>query len=245
MTDDAATAARLATEERRKIAFWGSFQMFDGLARDLLLRIDAIAQTRDWPAGTLIFQRGDAGDYMIAIAEGRVRLSIGSAQGRELTLRHAGPGDMLGELALFDAEPRSADAVADQPTRGRLLPRAAFDALAAEHPALTGSALRYLCARLRETTEQMEGIALYGLEARMARFLLFTLRQIHGADLPPDPRLALEVTQTELAAMLGASRPKVNRALVALREAGAIRREGEAMVCDPARLAALAEPAVD
>ncbi|WP_444429433.1 Crp/Fnr family transcriptional regulator [Rhodobacter capsulatus] len=148
----------------------------------------------------------------------------------------------MGEFALVDGEPRSADATAVQPTTGFVLDRARFTALAGAHPALGLSVARYFCRRLRETTEQLEGIALYQLEARLARFLLFSLRQLNGPDLPPTAVLRLEISQGELAAVLGASRPKVNRALQALEAAGAILRQDGAWTLDPVALSAAAEP---
>jgi CRP-like cAMP-binding protein len=226
----------------RQAAFWRSFRLFAGLSSEALAELAAAARPRDWAAGQVLFQRGDAGDDLIALAEGRVRLSLGTAQGRELVLRHAEAGDMLGELAVFDGAPRSADAVAVTATTGWVLDRAAMQSLARRHPDLMLSVAAYLCGRLRDTTDQMEGIALYSLEARLARFLLFTLRQIHGDDLPPDPRLRLDINQSELAAVLGASRPKVNRALQGLRDAGAVTRLDDVLACDVARLLTLAEP---
>jgi DNA-binding Lrp family transcriptional regulator len=76
----------------------------------------------------------------------------------------------------------------------------------------------------------------------VARFLLFTLRQIHGQDLPAEAMLRLTITQTELAAVLGASRPKVNRALQMLLEDQVIRRDGDVLTCNVERLTQLAEP---
>lgn len=225
-----------------KPAFWRSFGLFEALDDETLTLVAAAAVRRDWPAGAMLFQRGDQGDYLVAIAEGRVRLSIGSAQGRELVLRHAEAGDMLGEMAVFDAQPRSATAVAVTPTVGWVLSRRNLDRVADARPALLRQAARYLSIRLRETTDQMEGIALYAIEARLARFLLFTLQQIHGSDLPPDPVLRLEINQSDIAAVLGASRPKVNRALQQLRDRGALVRQDDAMVCDVTILTELAEP---
>jgi len=103
----------------------------------------------------------------------------------------------------------------------------------------------YLCRRLRDTTDQLEGIALYNLELRLARFLLFALRQIHGDEIPDAPRLSLDLSQSDLAAVLGATRPKVNQALQRLRDAGAVSREGHVMTCDVAALRDLAEPLAD
>lgn len=238
-------AAEMPGTAPAKASFWRSFPIFEDLGPESLARIATAATVRRWPAGALLFQRGDGGDYLVALASGRVRLAITTPQGRELTLRHAGPGDLLGEMALFDAEPRSADAVAVAGTVGHVLHRSAFRQIAERDPALMQGAARWLCRLLRETTGQLEGIVLYNLESRLARFLLFTLNQIHGGDLPPHPALRLDISQSDLAAVLGASRPKVNQVLQGLRGAGAIRREGTAILCDVAALRLIAEPAAD
>jgi CRP-like cAMP-binding protein len=228
-----------------KAAFWRSFLMFEDLDGPTLEQIAARAVRRDWTAGSTIFRRGEPGDYLVALAEGRVRLSLGTAQGRELVLRHAEPGELLGEMALFDAEPRSADAVAAGPTAGFVLHRTAFQEIAGRNPALMVAVSAYLCRRLRDTTDQLESIALYNLEARLARFLLFTLRQIHGEDMPDAASLRLELSQSDLAAVLGATRSKVNQVLQTLRDSGVVTREGSVMVCDVAALRDLAEPLAD
>jgi CRP-like cAMP-binding protein len=223
-------------------AFWRSFGMFETLDDGTLSIISGLAQRRQWQAGETIFHRGDPGDYLIALADGRVRLSVGTARGRELVLRMAEPGELLGEIALLDAAPRSADAVAAINTVGYVLHRNQLGPVIQSGPAFLQAVTHYLCRRLRETTDQMEGIALYGLEARLARFILFTLRQIHGDDIPPDPVLRFEISQSDIAAVLGASRPKVNRALQCLRDLGALQKENDAMICDVATLEQLAEP---
>ena len=230
---------------REKPSFWRSFPLFQGLPDAVLADIDAAATAQRWAAGKVIFQRGDAGEWLVALKSGRVRLSLITQAGRELTLRHAEPGDTLGELALFDQDPRSADATAVLDTTGYVLARRSYEALASKYPKLTMGVARYLSRRLRETTEQLESIALYPLEARAARFLLFTLRQLNGLDLPSRATLRLEISQTELATVLGASRPKVNRALLALAEAGALIKGPDGWICDIPALQALAEPDAD
>lgn len=223
-------------------AFWRSFDLFAGLDPAALEALAGLAQRRQWQTGETLFQRGDPGDWMLALAEGRVKLTLTTPSGRELTLRLAEAGDTLGEFALVDGEPRSADATALEPCSGWVLDRLRFAVMAEAHPALGLSVARYFSRRLRATTEQLEGIALYQLEARLARFLLFTLRQLNGPDLPPEAALRLEISQSELAAVLGASRPKVNRALQSLQEQGAIRREGEVWQLDLPALRAAADP---
>jgi CRP/FNR family transcriptional regulator, cyclic AMP receptor protein len=226
-------------------SFWRSFPVFAELEPDVLSRIASAARPRDWAAGEVLFLRGDPGDWLVALSQGRVKLTLATPQGRELVLRHAEAGDSLGELALFDQETRSADATALVPTVGHVLHRRDFLEISARYPALTETVLRYLCRRLRETTDQLESIALYNLEARLARFLLFTLRQLHGEDLPDEAMLRLDISQSEIAAVLGASRPKVNRALQVLIASGALRREADMLICDCSRLRDFADPAAD
>jgi len=101
--------------QHQKASFWRSFPLFEALDDAALRDLGPIARPAGWKAGETIFQRGDTGDWLLAIDDGRVRLSLLTQGGKELTLRHAGPGDTLGEMAVFDHEPRSADAVAVGP----------------------------------------------------------------------------------------------------------------------------------
>jgi CRP-like cAMP-binding protein len=223
-------------------ALWRSFRLFEDLLNPVLQQVAEASQRRHWPAGATLFQRGDAGDYLVALTAGRIRLSVGTPHGKELVLRHAEAGDVFGELSLFDGAPRSAEATAVTDSEGFILSKRDFETIADREPGLRTAVTHYLCRMLRDTTEQLEGIALYHLEARVARFLLFTLRQIHGDDLPPNPLLQLEINQSDIAAVLGASRPKVNRALQSLRDSGVLQKSGEAMECDVALLLQIADP---
>lgn len=215
---------------------WKSFRMFAPLPPEVLDAIAAAARPHRWRGGELLFQRGDAGDWLVALTAGQVRISVSTPGGRELVLRHAEAGEMLGELALFDADPRSADAFAVGEVTGQVLDRAAFRTIAGRHPALYDAALAHVCAMLRGTTDQLESIALYQLQARVARFFLFALRQLHGDDVPAGAALDLAISQGELAALTGASRPKVNRVLADLKAAGALEQAGTVWRCDPALL---------
>lgn len=227
---------------RTGVAFWRSFAIFERFEPEAVAMLDTIAMSRRWTATESIFQRGDDGDYLVVVTEGRIKLSLLTASGRELTLRYAEAGDIMGELSLLDGAPRSADATAAAPTEGLLLMRHDFERLQARFPQTAHSLIRYLTQRLRDTTDQLESIALFEIEARLARFLLLTLRQYFGDDVPDRPHLRLDLSQTELAGVLGASRPKVNRAIVALEELGAITRAGPVLTCDPDQLALIAEP---
>lgn len=221
----------------------GTFALFSGLAPVVLARLAAISGRATWQAGAYLFHRGDPGNQMLALTSGRVRLSLGSAQGRELVLRHSVAGDVLGELALMDGEPRSADALVLEPVQAVVIPRAGFLAVAEEMPTLGLALARYLSGLIRATNYQMESIAIYDLQMRIVRFFLMALQQAHGPDLPDQARLRNGLTQADLSAIVGATRPKVNRVLQVLMAEGALVREGSHWLCNVPRLHEIAATA--
>jgi CRP/FNR family transcriptional regulator, cyclic AMP receptor protein len=219
-----------------------SCPLFAGAAGDDLEALAEIARTTQWPPGTLIFQRGDPPSFLLIIASGRVRLTLTSLSGKELTLRHAERGATVGEMGVLDGEPRSADATAVGHAKALVIHREPFERVLAQRPGLSLTVIRYLTTRLRETTYQLESVALYDLEARLARFLLATLHQTHGEMLPETVSLPLLLGQAEIASVLGASRPKVNRAFASLAEQGAIVRKSGELDCNTSLLSGIAEP---
>ncbi|MBN9031724.1 MAG: Crp/Fnr family transcriptional regulator [Rhizobiales bacterium 63-7] len=233
------------SDTSKSAAFWRSFPIFEEFDTETIAAIADIATHRKWPAGTVIFQRGDEGNYMLAIASGRVKLSLISPQGKELAIRHMEPGTILGEMAILDGEPRSADATTVTATEGYVLAKRDLLPIITTRPGTAETVIRFLCARIRETTERLETMALYDLDSRVARFFLATLRQIHGHELPDQANLQLSLSQTEIAAIVGCSRPKMNRALASLEDAGAITRRDGIVGCDIGRLVRIAEPLDD
>lgn len=217
-------------------AMLGEAALFARLTPEALLACAAEFREQRFEQGQLLFSRGDIGDQLLLVAEGRVRLAVTTEDGRELSVRHAVRGDLLGEIAVLDGGERSADAVALTPVVAYGLRRVPFEQLVARYPQLPAGIIAFLCRRLRQTTDQLEGIALYSIEVRLARFLLVGLS---GRRAAPGKRVPLDMafSQGELAQLLGASRPKVNAALGSLEQAGAIRRTADRIFCDPDLLA--------
>lgn len=222
-----------------------SFPIFSALSAESLAELAQGMREQQWGPGQLVFARGDAGDQMFAILSGRVRLTLSSARGREIVLRTLGPLDILGEMALIDGEPRSADATAVEATSCLVLHRARFEAVAQRRPDIGMAMARHLCSNLRETNFQMESIALYDLQTRLVRFLLHTLAHMPDTGQGNLRRLTLSVSQAEVSAILGASRPKISHAFQTLISVGAIRRDGDALLCDVAALTDLCEGPAD
>jgi CRP-like cAMP-binding protein len=188
-----------------------------------------------------IFTRGDPGGQLYLVAEGRVRLSVFSVDGRLLSFKHAGAGDVFGEIAALDGGPRSADAVALTRVVVMTLAAELLNQLVESTPRLARAAIACLCQRLRETSAQAETIALHPVEMRLARYLLARVRPpAADAQLSGTATVDLNISQSELASLIGASRQKTNAALGLLQDAGAIARRGRAMVCDARKLAEIA-----
>lgn len=225
-----------------KLELLGDVAIFSRLPSAVLADVAESLKRREWARGVTLFQRGDPSNYLVIVEHGHIQLSLQSAAGREFVLKHAHGGAVFGEIGVLDGEPRSTDATALEDTAGYTMDRRDVFDLGARHPEFMQAVITHLCAMLRYTTAHFEAVALYGLEARLARFFLSEIREIHGENPPDQPRLRLDLNQTEIAEFLGGSRPKVNRALLALQSAGAVVRDGDHVVCDPDKLMELANP---
>lgn len=184
-----------------------------------------------YDSGQVVFGRGDPGRDIYLVAHGRVRLSVLTPEGRELSFAHAEAGQVFGEIAVLDGGVRTADATAVSKVVAHALSKGAMMRLVEARAPVRESVIRFLCNRVREADQQLEGIALYPIEVRLARFFLAAARQ-KGAAAGQRVTLDLPISQSELALLIGASRPKVNAALALLEDGGAIERGEKAFVCD-------------
>jgi CRP/FNR family transcriptional regulator, cyclic AMP receptor protein len=203
-------------------------------------QVAACFRLHRFEAGRTLFLTGDAGDRAYLIAEGQVRMTLATAGGRELNVRVARRGDLVGEIAVLDGGPRTADAVVLTDASAYVITASDLSTLFDTRKGIARSVIALLCRRLRATTAQLEGIALHRIEVRLARFLL---DRLGGQAAPPGKRLPLEIgfSQTEMARLIGASRPKLNVALGFLEREGAIKRTSDRMFCDPEALARIAD----
>ncbi|HEX7076331.1 MAG TPA: Crp/Fnr family transcriptional regulator [Hyphomicrobiaceae bacterium] len=218
----------------------GSAKLFGKVDEDCRLEIARQMRETSFSAGQSIFARGDTGKEVYLVLEGRVRLSVLSSEGRELSFTHAERGDVFGEIAALDGGPRTADATAVTAVRAMTLSHTALKRLVETSPAFAEAAISFLCSRIRETDLQLEGVALHRIEVRLARFLLGMLRQRQG-NLSGRAKIDLGMSQGELALLLGASRPKVNAALMLLEDMDAIRRNESIIECNVDELMRMAE----
>jgi len=190
---------------------------------------------RHFASNQLIFSKGDKADELYILLSGRMKISVLAPDGRELAFRAVEPGHLIGEIAILDGGARTADMTSVCESETLALGKTSLARLMADRPAISRALIQLLCQRLRETTEQLESIALYRIEARLARFLL-ALQSSSKTE-----EVSLLMSQTELGAILGASRSKVNAALHNLEEMAAIRRRGSRLACNAEKLLAISQ----
>lgn len=171
--------------------------------------------------GKVLFSRGDRSRSIYLVLKGRMRLSVVTLDGRELSLLHAERGQMFGEITAIDGGERTTDARAIGHVTLLQLDQSVLLRLLGSNADLALACCRFLCRRLRATNDTLESVALHPVEVRVARYLLSNVRD---GDTSSKPYLGSMVPQTELARLIGASRPRVNYILQQLEDAGAITR---------------------
>ena len=228
-------------EQRAVVELLGKSALFGSLADQDRTAIASRMRRVDFQPDQMIFSRGDPGRDIYLVLEGRIRLSILSSDGRELSFAHAGPGSIFGEIATLDGGERTAGATAISRVQAMALPQRAMLELIENNPKLAKAAIHFLCTRLRETDQRLEAIALHRIEVRLARLMLSALKLQSPGASGQNVALDLGMSQGELALLIGASRPKVNIALTMLEDMGAITRAGAKLSCDTGVLQNIAD----
>jgi CRP-like cAMP-binding protein len=195
--------------------------MFEAMSGEELEALARLARGRTFADGAVIFRKGDEASGLYVVARGRVKISSGSRDGREVVLNLLGPGEVFGEVALIDGGERTAEAVACEPVRLLVLDRAPVIALLEAKPALMLRMLVTLTRRVRWVSDRLEDAVFLSLPARMAKRLLF-LGQHFGVDTSRGRRLTVSLPQRELASHMNVARETVNRLLQEWRDEGLI-----------------------
>ena len=177
----------------------------------------------------VIFHQGDPGDSLHIVSSGAVKIVLPSAEGDEAIIATLRPGDFFGELALLDTSPRSATAVALEPSETLVLPRNVFHDLLDRDPRLRDALLTGLAHELRRLTGHVEELHFLDLAGRLAMRLTRLARE---ADPTADGEVRLDwpFTQSDLAAMIGGTRQSVNRLLSGLVDDGLVVIERDTLI---------------
>jgi CRP/FNR family transcriptional regulator len=210
--------------------------LFAALEDDAAALVAARLTTRAVTRGHVVFSEGDPGDRLFIVTDGKVKITRAAADGRENLLAVLGPGEMFGELSLFDPGSRTATATAITDCTLASLDHDDLRPLLLEQPAVAVQLLRALAQRLRRTNEAMGDLVFSDVPGRVAKALL-DLADRFGTSEDGGLRVHHDLTQEELAQLVGASRETVNKALSEFANRGWLRIEGRTvLLLEPDRL---------
>ena len=212
----------------------GIFQGVDPEAAEALAKEMDTIEVRK---GDIVFNEGEAGDSLYIVLSGKIKLGRRAADGRQNLVSIMGPSDMLGELSLFDPGPRTATATAVTDTRLARLKKSSLRPWLNNRPEIAEQLLRVLARRLRRTNNMLADLIFTDVPGRVAKALLQLARQF-GSQESGLLRVTHDLTQEEIAQLVGASRETVNKALADFAHRGWLRLEGKSvLILEPERLA--------
>ena len=214
----------MQTDLANRVALLQSLSLFKGLADEALYQLAKDSRHREFKTGEIICYEGDPGSTCHIITKGKVRIFLVGEDGRELSVRILGVGEIFGEMALLEKLPRSANIETLEDTHTLELAHDVLLDCLRKSPTLALNLLQDLSARLRSSTVDAEELALLTVDERLMRQLQ-KLAEWSGTPVSDGMRIMVPMTQQELAAMIGTSRESVNRALVRLRRQGKVRLE--------------------
>lgn len=210
--------------------------LFSALDPEGAAALRASLVARDVVKGDVIFSEGQPGDQMYVIVEGKVKLGQTSADGRESLLGVLGPGEMFGELSLFDPGLRTSTATALTDSIVLALGNDQLRPWLSGRPEVAAALLQALARRIRRTNEAMADLVFSDVPGRVAKALM-ELGEKFGEVTTEGLLVTHDMTQEELAQLVGASRETVNKALADFAQRGWIRLESrQVLILDVERL---------
>lgn len=222
------------TEEA--VALLRGVGVFETLAEPDLRRIAQLAVPRSFAAGEVVFREGDTSDTCYVVAGGHARAIREHGDGRTITLAHFGPGDIFGELAIFDDENRSATVEALDALATIAILGPDFRRLLDQHGQMAVKLVVALGRRLREANERLARQSFQTVQSRVATVLSDL---VDGArkEGQGERDVLVTVTQADIAQLAGSSRESASRFLAVLERAGVITQgRGRIVVNDPSAL---------
>jgi CRP/FNR family transcriptional regulator, cyclic AMP receptor protein len=203
--------------------------LFQGVDVNDVEAISTEFEVMEVSRGQVLFHEGEPGDSLYIVLSGKVKLGRRASDGRENLVAVMGPSDQFGELSLFDPGPRTATAVVVTDGRVARLPKAALQKWVEERPQIAMQLLRVVARRLRRTNTMLADLIFVDVPGRVAKQLL-QLAQRFGSVEGGQLRVTHDLTQEELAQLVGASRETVNKALADFAGRGWLRLEGKSVV---------------
>lgn len=204
---------------------------------DGLQRLVAASRLARHPNRSTLFFKGDTSSESYLLVSGRVYIYGDAASGQRIILNVITPGQLFGEVAMVDGGARSAHAETAQVSETLVLSKLEFQNLMQENPAVRTGVMQLVTQKLRATTEQMHDAGLFDVEQRLARLFVRLLEQSDR-----ETAFVLQLSQSDLAALVATSRETVNRRLKSWKQRGILSiDETDVQVHDEARLREIAE----
>ena len=210
-------------------AFLRRAPLFAALDDDAAAALRASMAQSTVPRGDVIFAEGESGDRLFVVLDGKVKLGQTSSDGREQVMAVLGPGEMFGELSLFDPGPRSATVTAVTDTSFASLSHEDLLRWLEGRPAVARGLLSQLAGRLRKANDVNADLVFSDVPGRVAKALL-DLADRFGRTADDGVHVHHDLTQEELAQLVGASRETVNKALADFAQRGWLQLEARAVV---------------
>jgi CRP/FNR family cyclic AMP-dependent transcriptional regulator len=239
----AVSTARQATPTPPdKLALLRNHPLFGPLPPRVIEHLGSYMRKRTLARGETIFCKGDPGSGLMGVVSGAVKITVPSADGRDIVLRIIHPGEIFGEIALLDGQPRTADATAMTDCELIVIERRDFVPFLRSQPDLMMQIVEILCSRLRLTTEQVQDVTFLDLPTRLAKALLRLARENEVAAANGK----LTITQRELSQVIGRSRESTNKQLRIWAKQGWVRlQRGAVTVLHPEKLVEVAVKAAE
>jgi CRP-like cAMP-binding protein len=226
----------VATVEE-SVTLLGQVPVFETLAPEDLQHVAEVAVPRSFAAQQVIFREGDESDTCYVVRSGHARAIREHVDGRTLALAHFGPGDIFGELAMFDDERRSATVETLDAVDAIALAGSDMRRLLRQHPDIAVKLVIALGRRLRDANERLTRQSFQTVQSRVAVVLNDLVRQAQTEGAAAADVL-VTITQADIAQLAGSSRESASRFLAVLERAGVITQgRGRITVHDPEALA--------
>jgi CRP-like cAMP-binding protein len=201
----------------------GRIWIFQGLAEAQRGQLAALARVRLYKARETIVEKGDPARELFVLLRGRAKVLTRGAEGADAALNVMGPGQVFGEVALLDGQPRSATVVALEECEVAVIDQQAFRDFVVGSPAVALDLMGVLARRVRELTTRLEDRAFLDVPARLAKQLLW-LAEHHGARTAAGAQIELRLSQQELGDLIGATRESVNKHLSEWTRGGVLKQ---------------------
>jgi CRP/FNR family transcriptional regulator, cyclic AMP receptor protein len=218
------TSASRVQELLRSVSLFSELELAGTVA------LQRLVDVRAYRAGAVVVSQDERGDALYVLAEGRVKVVLYGASGREIILSiFKTPGDFFGEMSLLDEQPRSASVVALEPSTLLVLSRRDFQAHVVSHPRTALRVLREVSRRLRRADEVIGNLALLDVYGRLAGKLR-ELARAEGQETEDGFVVRERPTMTEIAATIGTSRETVSRLFAELSRRGLVIATGKRLL---------------